>query len=94
MSIQTTTFLTREDAIKKAKDEFLAKKHNFKTLVLESDAHIACLAYHNGKDGAILNPLVNYDVETKFTEESVFRSNVIKSICSKVKNNIDRKSVV
>lgn len=41
--------------IKQAKDDFLNTPHKFKTLVLESDAHVACLGSHNGKNGAILN---------------------------------------
>ncbi|HBM15479.1 MAG TPA: hypothetical protein DD381_03930 [Lentisphaeria bacterium] len=41
--------------IVKAKEEFLATPHPFKTLILESDAHIGCLAVHDGKDGAIIS---------------------------------------
>lgn len=37
-----------------ARKEFLARPHAFTTLCLQSDAHIACLAAHAGKDGAII----------------------------------------
>lgn len=42
-------------SILKAKKEFLETPHPFKTLILESDAHIGCLAVHDGKDGAIIS---------------------------------------
>lgn len=35
-------------------DDFLARAHPFKTLVLSSDAHAACLGAHHGHDGAII----------------------------------------
>jgi glucosamine kinase len=35
-------------------NEFLSMPHPFKTLVLKSDAHAACLGYHAGQDGAII----------------------------------------
>lgn len=34
--------------------DFLNTPHSFKTLVLDSDAHAACLGVHAGKDGAII----------------------------------------
>ena len=37
-----------------AKQAFLATPHDFYTLVLDSDAHVACLGFHGGKDGAII----------------------------------------
>jgi glucosamine kinase len=37
-----------------AAKEFLNTPHSFKTLVLDSDAHAACLGVHGGKDGAII----------------------------------------
>lgn len=33
---------------------FLETPHPFKTLILESDAHVACIGVHGGKDGAII----------------------------------------
>lgn len=42
-------------SILKAKKEFLETPHPFKTLILESDAHIGCLSVHDGKDGAIIS---------------------------------------
>lgn len=42
-------------SILKAKKEFLETPHPFRTLILESDAHIGCLAVHDGKDGAIIS---------------------------------------
>ena len=42
-------------SIKKAVDEFLQTPHNFDKIVLESDAHIACLGAHEGKDGSIIS---------------------------------------
>lgn len=41
-------------SVLKAKEAFLATPHPFRTLILESDAHIACLSAHDGKDGAII----------------------------------------
>jgi glucosamine kinase len=41
--------------ILKARKEFLETPHPFKTLLLESDAHIGCLAVHDGNDGAIIS---------------------------------------
>ncbi len=41
--------------ILKAKKEFLETPHPFKSLILESDAHIGCLAVHDAKDGAIIS---------------------------------------
>lgn len=41
-------------SVLKAKELFLAVPHPFRTLILESDAHIACLGAHDGKDGAII----------------------------------------
>lgn len=41
-------------SVLKAKEAFLATPHPFRTLILESDAHIACLGAHDGKDGAII----------------------------------------
>jgi glucosamine kinase len=41
-------------SVPKAKEAFLATPHPFRTLILECDAHIACLSAHDGKDGAII----------------------------------------
>lgn len=42
-------------SILKAKKEFFETPHPFRTLILESDAHIGCLAVHDGKEGAIIS---------------------------------------
>ena len=40
--------------VPEAVKDFLSRPHIFKTLILESDAIIACLGAHAGKDGAII----------------------------------------
>jgi glucosamine kinase len=40
--------------IAKAYEAFLRHTHSFHTLVLSSDAHVACLGAHQGADGAII----------------------------------------
>jgi glucosamine kinase len=40
--------------VKEAYDAFLARENLFTTLVVSSDAHVACLGAHGGKDGAII----------------------------------------
>lgn len=40
--------------VKQAYHEFLNQPHPFETLKVSSDAHIACLGAHNGKDGSII----------------------------------------
>jgi len=42
-------------SILKAKKEFLETPHNFATVILESDAHVACLGAHDGNDGSIVS---------------------------------------
>jgi glucosamine kinase len=42
-------------SIIEAKKEFLRTPHKFSSIILESDAHIACLAAHDGKDGSIVS---------------------------------------
>lgn len=42
-------------SIKKAVEEFLQTPHNFTSIILESDAHIACLGAHEGNDGSIIS---------------------------------------
>jgi glucosamine kinase len=42
-------------SILEAKKQFLNKPTPFKTLILKSDAHIACLGSSNGKNGAIVS---------------------------------------
>lgn len=37
-----------------AYDHFINASHSFDTLIVKSDAHIACLAAHGGEDGAII----------------------------------------
>lgn len=40
--------------LKTAYEEFIRYPHIFETLIVKSDAHIACLAAHGGEDGAII----------------------------------------
>ena len=57
-------------SIQKAKDEFLNTPHPFKTLILESDAHISCLGAHEGKDGSIISigtGMIGYQIENNIT---------------------------
>ena len=45
---------------------FLSYPHSFTTLLLQSDAHIACLGAHEGKDGAIIivgTGVIGYEIE-------------------------------
>ncbi|HJO93341.1 MAG TPA: BadF/BadG/BcrA/BcrD ATPase family protein [Victivallales bacterium] len=42
-------------SIKQAEYDFLNTKHPFKTLLLETDAHVACLGAHDGQDGSIIS---------------------------------------
>jgi glucosamine kinase len=42
-------------SIEKAKHDFLNTKHPFKTLLLETDAYVACLGAHDGSDGSIIS---------------------------------------
>jgi glucosamine kinase len=42
-------------SIIKAKNEFLKTPHDFSSIILESDAHIACLGAHDGNDGSIIS---------------------------------------
>ena len=42
-------------SIIEAKKEFLATPHNFSSIILESDAHVACLGAHDGNDGSIVS---------------------------------------
>ncbi len=42
-------------SILEAKKEFLNTEHNFSNIILESDAHIACLGAHDGKNGSIVS---------------------------------------
>src|SRR5579872_39139 len=49
-----------------ALDEFLAKPHPFSTIHLTSDAYVACLGAHKGKDGAIIvvgTGVIGYEIE-------------------------------
>lgn len=49
-----------------AKQDFLSRAHPFSTLQLISDAHIACLGAHSGKDGAIIiigTGVVGYQIQ-------------------------------
>jgi len=52
--------------IRAACQSFLARPHPFATLALESDAYVACLGAHEGKDGAIIivgTGVVGYQIE-------------------------------
>ena len=42
-------------SILKAKQEFLKTHHIFSTIILESDAHVACMGAHDGNDGSIIS---------------------------------------
>ena len=42
-------------SVAEAKKRFLNTPHPFRTLKLESDAHVACLGAHNGENGAIVS---------------------------------------
>lgn len=49
-----------------AYNEFLSKPHPFTTLQLISDAHVACIGAHKGKDGAIIvigTGVVGYQIQ-------------------------------
>lgn len=49
-----------------ARSDFLAQSHPFTTLELVSDAHIACVGAHGGKDGAIIiigTGVVGYQIQ-------------------------------
>ncbi len=49
-----------------AYEEFMRRQHPFTTLQVISDAHIACLGAHEGKDGAIIivgTGVVGYQIE-------------------------------
>lgn len=54
--------------VKEAREEFLRHSHPFSTLEIMSDAHIACLGAHKGKDGSIIivgTGTVGYQIEGK-----------------------------
>jgi superfamily II DNA or RNA helicase len=58
-----------------------------------SDAEIKIINVHYNDqpeylESSIMNPTLNYDLENKFTEKSVFRNNLIKSICDKLDKNV------
>lgn len=58
--------------IPSAKTEFLSRPHPFASVLLESDAHAACLGVHGGKDGAIViigTGVIGYSI----THNEVFR---------------------
>ena len=58
--------------IKEAYQEFLNHPHLFKTLVIVSDAHIACLGAHGGQDGAIIiigTGVVGYQIHSGITHK-------------------------
>lgn len=51
-----------------AAHEFLKLKNPFEALLLESDAYVACLGAHNGKDGAVIiidEGVVGYVLQSK-----------------------------
>lgn len=52
--------------VREAHDAFLREPHPFKTLLLTSDAHIACVGAHAGLDGAIIivgTGVVGYQIQ-------------------------------
>lgn len=52
--------------IKEACDTFLSRPHPFKNILLTSDAHVACMGAHHGKDGAIIivgTGVVGYQIQ-------------------------------
>lgn len=52
--------------VNEAYDSFINTPHLFQTLVVSSDAHIACLAAHHGADGAVMiagTGVVGYQIE-------------------------------
>jgi len=54
----------------KTVEEFLSRPHPFTTIQLTSDAHIACVGAHQGKDGAIIivgTGIIGYAIEKKKT---------------------------
>jgi glucosamine kinase len=54
--------------VTEAYDDFLSRPHPFTTLQLTSDAHVACLGAHQGKDGAIIivgTGVVGYQTQHK-----------------------------
>lgn len=52
--------------VTEAFDEFLLRPHPFETIQLTSDAHVACVGAHKGKDGAILivgTGVIGYEIQ-------------------------------
>src|SRR5689334_17223046 len=52
--------------VTEAYDQFIHTAHPFKTLIVTSDAHVACLGAHHGADGAIIivgTGVVGYQIE-------------------------------
>jgi glucosamine kinase len=57
-------------SIVQAKKEFLKTRHNFSSIILESDAHIACLGVHDGSDGSIVSVgtgIIGYTIDSEKT---------------------------
>jgi glucosamine kinase len=57
-------------SIVQAKKEFLKASHNFSSIILESDAHIACLEMHDGRDGSIISVgtgIIGYTIDSEKT---------------------------
>ena len=44
--------------------------------------------YEGQENAPVVNPLVNYEIETAFVESHPYRNNVIKSLCDKLKKNV------
>ncbi len=56
--------------VTEAVTEFLKRPHSFKTIQLTSDAHVACVGAHKGKDGAILivgTGVIGYEIQNQQT---------------------------
>lgn len=54
--------------VKEAVDDFLSRPHPFTTIELTSDAHVACVGAHKGKDGAIIivgTGVVGYQIQAE-----------------------------
>ncbi len=52
--------------VKEVVDEFLAQPFSFSSVCLKSDAYVACLGAHEGKDGAIIvvgTGVIGYEIE-------------------------------
>lgn len=56
--------------VNEAREAFLNRPHPFKTIELVSDAHVACIGAHSGKEGAIIvvgTGVVGYQIQNNRT---------------------------